>query len=86
MSVCTGKCCRCFNDQYDDVPAIIPPCVFAELFLIIHNIDGMTLRASHVQNILSKMASTSKIYVIASIDHINAPLSKYYAFSFLSLT
>ena len=48
-----------------------------ELFLIIHNIDGVMLRGSKVQSVLSSLAQISAIHIIASIDHINAPLSKY---------
>nr|XP_039255520.1 origin recognition complex subunit 2-like [Styela clava] len=44
------------------------------LFLIIHNIDGTTLRNNKTQNILSRLASCPRIHVIATIDHINAPL------------
>eukprot|EP00794_Sanderia_malayensis_P003576 gene3576-4080_t len=45
-----------------------------ELFLLVHNIDGQMLRNSKVQNALSYLASSSKIHIIASIDHINAPI------------
>jgi len=45
-----------------------------ELFLVIHNADGHMLRSSKAQNALSYLASSSKIHVIASIDHINAPI------------
>eukprot|EP00112_Aurelia_sp_Birch-Aquarium-sp1_P006295 Seg1697.12 transcript_id=Seg1697.12/GoldUCD/mRNA.D3Y31 product="Origin recognition complex subunit 2" protein_id=Seg1697.12/GoldUCD/D3Y31 len=45
-----------------------------ELFLIIHNIDGPMLRNSKTQNAISYLATSSKIHIIASIDHINAPI------------
>ncbi|CAG9826049.1 unnamed protein product [Diabrotica balteata] len=44
------------------------------LYIIIHNIEGETLRNGKTQNILAKLASSKNIHFIASIDHINAPL------------
>ncbi|XP_002742449.2 origin recognition complex subunit 2-like [Saccoglossus kowalevskii] len=45
-----------------------------ELFLIIHNIDGSMLRGEKTQNILSLLVQSSKVHLVATIDHINAPL------------
>ena len=45
-----------------------------KLFLVIHNIDGVTLRPHYCQVILSKLAVAPGIHLIASIDHINASL------------
>ncbi|KAJ7381250.1 Origin recognition complex subunit 2 [Desmophyllum pertusum] len=45
-----------------------------EVFVIIHNIDGSMLRSKKTQTILSLLAEVDAIHVIASIDHINAPL------------
>lgn len=42
----------------------------------IHNIDGPGLRDSETQQILSRLASCSNIRIVASIDHVNAPLCK----------
>ncbi|EDO42434.1 predicted protein, partial [Nematostella vectensis] len=44
------------------------------LYLIIHNIDGPMLRSKKTQTILSLLAESPLIHIIASIDHINAPL------------
>ena len=44
------------------------------LYLIIHNIDGLALRSDKIQGTLAKLASNEHIRLIASIDHINAPL------------
>ncbi|EFN72327.1 Origin recognition complex subunit 2 [Camponotus floridanus] len=44
------------------------------LYLIIHNIDGIMLRSSKAQNILAGLATISNVRIIASVDHINAPL------------
>lgn len=45
------------------------------LYLIVHNIEGEMLRNNKTQTILSKLAAVKNIHLIASIDHINAPLS-----------
>lgn len=45
--------------------------------VVIHNIDGPGLRDSETQQLLARIAACSHIRVIASIDHVNAPLCKY---------
>lgn len=47
-----------------------------DFYLVIHNIDGAMLRSEKTQNILSLLAQVRGIHLIASVDHINAPLSK----------
>ncbi|EEF34658.1 origin of replication complex subunit 2 [Ricinus communis] len=42
--------------------------------VVIHNIDGPGLRDSENQHYLARIASCSHIRIIASIDHVNAPL------------
>lgn len=44
------------------------------LFILIHNLDGPMLRAEKIQTIIARLASLPKVYLVASIDHINAPL------------
>lgn len=44
------------------------------IYVVIHNIDGPGLRDSETQQYLARIASCSHIRVIASIDHVNAPL------------
>ncbi|KAG5879239.1 hypothetical protein JTB14_017093 [Gonioctena quinquepunctata] len=44
------------------------------LYLIVHNIEGECLRNGKSQNILARLASAKNVHLIASIDHINAPL------------
>lgn len=44
------------------------------LFIIIHSIDGPMLRKTRDQHLLSRLAKIKNIHLIASIDHINAPL------------
>ncbi|XP_040213135.1 origin recognition complex subunit 2 [Rana temporaria] len=44
------------------------------LYLLIHNLDSHMLRGDKSQQILGQLASISNIHLLASIDHINAPL------------
>ncbi|KAJ3300625.1 Origin recognition complex subunit 2 [Borealophlyctis nickersoniae] len=46
----------------------------SDLFLLIHNIDGASLRSDKTQTALASLASSANIHVIASVDHINAPM------------
>ncbi|GAB1603710.1 origin recognition complex subunit 2-like [Argonauta hians] len=45
-----------------------------DFFLLIHNIDGIMLRSTKVQNIFSFLCKIKRFHIVASIDHINAPL------------
>lgn len=45
-----------------------------EIFFVIHNIDGLSLRGDNPQTCLSILAQSPCIYMLASIDHINTPL------------
>lgn len=51
-------------------------------YLIVHNIDGPMLRNHKSQTVLSSLADISNIHLLASVDHINTPLSKLYLFIF----
>ncbi|KAK3039410.1 hypothetical protein RJ639_027659 [Escallonia herrerae] len=42
--------------------------------VVIHNIDGPGLRDSDTQQYLARIAACSHIRIVASIDHVNAPL------------
>lgn len=44
------------------------------LYMIIHNIDAAPFRSAKAKSILSLLAHNRQIHIIASIDHINAPL------------
>lgn len=44
--------------------------------IVVHNIDGPGLRDPETQQYLAQLASCSHILVVASIDHVNAPLCK----------
>ncbi|KAG3274961.1 origin recognition complex subunit 2, transcript variant X4 [Ictidomys tridecemlineatus] len=45
-----------------------------KLFLLIHNLDSQMLRGEKSQQIIGQLSSLHNIYLIASIDHLNAPL------------
>ncbi|NWX40764.1 ORC2 protein, partial [Steatornis caripensis] len=45
-----------------------------ELYVLIHNLDSQMLRGERSQQILAQLSSLPNIYLIASVDHINAPL------------
>lgn len=49
---------------------------YRDFFLVVHNIDGVMLRPEKIQNILSLLSQIRGFHIVASIDHINAPLSK----------
>lgn len=44
--------------------------------VVIHNIDGPGLRDSETLQYLARLAACSHIRIVASIDHLNAPLRK----------
>ncbi|KAG8432685.1 hypothetical protein GDO86_017070 [Hymenochirus boettgeri] len=45
-----------------------------ELYLLIHNLDSQMLRGEKSQQILGQLASIPSIHLLASVDHINAPI------------
>ncbi|KAI0215829.1 Origin recognition complex subunit 2 [Lamellibrachia satsuma] len=47
---------------------------YEDFYIIVHNLDGPMLRSHKVQSVLGMLANTRGIHVVASIDHINAPL------------
>jgi origin recognition complex subunit 2 len=56
----------------------------SELFIIIHNLDGPMLQSNKSQDILSRLAKMEHVHLVASIDHINAPLSEFlFYFNFI---
>ncbi|KAG0371179.1 origin recognition complex subunit 2-domain-containing protein [Gamsiella multidivaricata] len=48
-----------------------PDRAIQKLYLIIHNIDGSSLRSEKTQSALSLLASCPHIHLVASMDHIN---------------
>uniref|UniRef100_A0ACB8G0G8 Uncharacterized protein n=1 Tax=Sphaerodactylus townsendi TaxID=933632 RepID=A0ACB8G0G8_9SAUR len=62
------------QDQLDFVVRRFKEDPSLELYLLIHNLDSQMLRGDKSQQILAQLASLPNVYLIASIDHINAPL------------
>jgi len=46
------------------------------VYLLIHNIDGPMLRGEKAQSALGQLASLPNLHLVASLDHINAPLGE----------
>jgi len=46
----------------------------ATVYLVIHNLEGLALRQDKAQGAIAQLASSPRLRLIASIDHINAPL------------
>ncbi|XP_061587336.1 origin recognition complex subunit 2 [Cololabis saira] len=44
------------------------------VFLLVHNLDGPMLRGEKVQSSLGQLAALPNLHLVASLDHINAPL------------
>lgn len=45
-----------------------------DFFVVFHNIDGGNLRKEKIQQVLAQLAALPGCHLIASVDHINAPL------------
>lgn len=74
-----NKIQRTFNSQsMEDLLSFLdgPNAKESECFIyvVVHNIDGPGLRDSETQQYLARIASCSQVRLVASIDHVNAPL------------
>lgn len=65
---------RSILDQLDWIVKRFKEDSSLELFLLIHNLDSQMLRGEKSQQIIGQLSSLHNIYLIASIDHLNAPL------------
>lgn len=61
-------------DQIDFIGKTLKEDPDTHIYLIIHNIDGPMLRGEKTQQALGQLASIPNFHLLASIDHINAPL------------
>ncbi|XP_078407565.1 origin recognition complex subunit 2 [Cetorhinus maximus] len=61
-------------DQLDFIVRAFKEDSSLDLYLLIHNIDGQMLRGDRNQQILGQLTAIPGIHLIASIDHLNAPL------------
>ncbi|KAA0707367.1 Origin recognition complex subunit 2 [Triplophysa tibetana] len=62
------------SDQIDFIVNTLKEDPDNHIFLIINNIDGAMLRGDRNQQALGQLASIPNMHLVASIDHINAPL------------
>lgn len=46
------------------------------IYILIHNLDGIELQNYKTQHVLSRICSLKNVHLIASIDKVNAALSK----------
>jgi len=44
------------------------------LFILVNGIDGASLRGGEAQALLARLASLPRVHLVASCDHVNAPL------------
>lgn len=68
-----------FNDCLELIEKVLTTNPDDRLYLLIHNIDGIMLRSNKVQNVLASLAAIPNIRILASVDHINAPLRKLHS-------
>lgn len=66
-SVNHTEACEIISQEFIKLPEF-------HLYIIVHNIEGPMLCNARCQNILAKLASVKNIHLIATVDHINAPL------------
>jgi origin recognition complex subunit 2 len=62
-----------FSSLTDHVQNIVDN-VEDHVYLLVHNIDGSTLRNDKSQAVLAQLSAHPLIHLVCSIDHINAPL------------
>uniref|UniRef100_A0A8C5BZK9 Origin recognition complex subunit 2 n=1 Tax=Gadus morhua TaxID=8049 RepID=A0A8C5BZK9_GADMO len=62
------------SDQIDYISQTLKDSPDLHIYLLIHNIDGSMLRGEKTQSALGHLASLPNMHLVASIDHINAPL------------
>lgn len=62
------------GDQVDFIVRTLREDPSNHVFLIINNIDGPMLRGDRTQQALGQLAAVPNMHLLASIDHINAPL------------
>ncbi|KAK0134530.1 Origin recognition complex subunit 2 [Merluccius polli] len=62
------------SDQIEYISQTLKDSPDLHIYLLIHNIDGPMLRGEKTQSALGHLASLPNMHLVASIDHINAPL------------
>ncbi|XP_052864428.1 origin recognition complex subunit 2 [Anopheles cruzii] len=62
------------NETLDGIERELSYLPTTHLFLLVHNIDGVAMRNERMQAVLCRLASMANVHLVATIDHINAPL------------
>ncbi|XP_058791170.1 origin recognition complex subunit 2 [Phymastichus coffea] len=62
------------NECFEIIEKIMKTYPDDRMYLLIHNLDGGMLRTNKAQDVLSRLANIPNIHMLASVDHINAPL------------
>ncbi|KAA8893406.1 origin recognition complex subunit 2-domain-containing protein [Sphaerosporella brunnea] len=62
------------NDMLDNLLSLLNEPSAQKLTIVFHNLDGEALRQERSQAVISRLAAHPKISLVASIDHIRAPL------------
>ncbi|XP_035491793.2 origin recognition complex subunit 2 [Scophthalmus maximus] len=62
------------SDQIQFIAQTLKDSPDLHVYLLIHNIDGPMLRGEKTQSALGQLASLHNLHLVASLDHINAPL------------
>uniref|UniRef100_A0A4W6C5D7 Origin recognition complex subunit 2 n=1 Tax=Lates calcarifer TaxID=8187 RepID=A0A4W6C5D7_LATCA len=62
------------SDQIQFITQTLKESPDLHVYLLIHNIDGPMLRGEKTQSALGQLASLPNLHLVASLDHINAPL------------
>uniref|UniRef100_A0A8C5Q6F9 Origin recognition complex subunit 2 n=1 Tax=Leptobrachium leishanense TaxID=445787 RepID=A0A8C5Q6F9_9ANUR len=65
---------RSLLDQMDFIVQRFKDDTALELYLLIHNLDSQMLRGDKSQQLLAHLSSIPRVHLLASVDHINAPL------------
>lgn len=62
------------NDMLSNLLSLLDEPSAGRMTLVFHNIDGEALRQERSQAIITRLAAHPKISLVASVDHIRAPL------------
>uniref|UniRef100_A0A3Q0RMB7 Origin recognition complex subunit 2 n=1 Tax=Amphilophus citrinellus TaxID=61819 RepID=A0A3Q0RMB7_AMPCI len=62
------------SDQIQFISQTLKGSPDLHVYLLIHNIDGPMLRGEKTQSALGQLASLPNLHLVASLDHISAPL------------
>ncbi|KAH0560842.1 origin recognition complex subunit 2 [Cotesia glomerata] len=68
------ECPSNINDCFTIIESTMKKNPDDRLYLLVHNIDGAMLRSNKSQDMLSRLAAIANVRMVASVDHINAPM------------